>query len=1042
MPQVTIDNLPWLIAAALFLLLIVRDWVKKKLTALLDWIYERTYSRLAGSTLFRRSAVRRYAAAVQRKNESVPIPFLENRPLKMRKIYVPATLETGHNGEHPDAAESIRSVQNAIVLGVPGAGKSMLLRHSILSWADNRMERRRHRPRHIHSREFTEVPILVKLHRLNGNEKDIRQLIVEEFQRNDFPRAEKFVTRSLKEGRLIALLDGLDEVTMTDRARSTQTIKDFIQEFDRCRVIVTCRSAVYQDTLSDALPNVFRISEFDERLIRRFLSHWMDINPQGSVEELMVTLRDTPRLMQLARNPLLLTMIAYLYTDAYQGQGQNLPRTRADFYEEVVDVMLRRWHDEHNHYAAREKRRVLQRLALTAQDIPQYSLDRLTVPEAAVREVTCEVLEDTPLDPKDHEVPLLREILERSGLLLEVDGGERYQFAHLTLQEYLAARQLLNSPTEIVARYRRDPATWRETVRLWCGAANQDCAPVINNVFQLDQCLAFECLADAQHLANETADRVIRHFQESLGTLDDPQVIKAFGTVASDPRPRGKEILRFLADKATKTDESSSRRAAVAALAATNLPAVATTLAGLLGTAEGVRESITSMGDIAVDALGDASGRGCLDAVEPLATIGTPNAARKLADICYDSHSNGRIAVISAWHLAAMIRIPEIEESLRWHAPRINTSTAIDHSGDWFGARFEADQKMRVLANRIGCLLGSNDASGKEAEMACEAKPDSVITIDRRIGIPLATGSAWLPDWSQMNVRYTAASHDLEKLTGNSPGSAIRMRYHRGAHEDHTVPLWELLFMIRHSGRTHPELSAEEAWSILERIISATVNDGASHRAIMLLRLLSPKDRIALIQLQVANTSRALRESWVDASREVTYPQFRYGIHYRIAIALTVLITAAACHRAVLAGTGISPWGPGWLGWTAVGAIVTGWIALIADGALVDEYTLAYRGLAGLLTGPIDLIDGIDAEDRLLGLATTLFAPMTFFFSFLEVMNSFGVFTAALSFILWMALVAALCWRGWRLARIAHAPFREMFDSDRVVDLPYWRPLL
>ena len=92
-----------------------------------------------------------------------------------------------------------------------------------------------------------------------------------------------------------------------------------------------------------------------------------------------------------------------------------------------------------------------------------------------------QVLPKVDLDPSKDAKPLLDEIVKRSGLLLAIDGGERYQFAHLTLQEFFAAEALVNDEQGLLARFRDDPDGWREVVKLWCGLGI-DCTALVRGV--------------------------------------------------------------------------------------------------------------------------------------------------------------------------------------------------------------------------------------------------------------------------------------------------------------------------------------------------------------------------------------------------------------------------------------------------------------------------------------------------------------------------------------------------------------------------------
>ena len=234
--------------------------------------------------------------------------------------------------------------------------------------------------------------------------------------------------------------------------------------------------------------------------------------------------------MQLAGNPLLLTIIAYLYTDT----AFVLPHSRAKFYSEATQVLLEQWHREHNHYEAAKKQAVLRHLALFNQDggVENKSDWRTMKMETVLAEVK-KVLPNLNLTDKDAD-PLLEEIVNRSGLLQKIDGGERYQFAHLTLQEFFAAGALRYDVEGMLTRFKENQDIWREAVKIWCGL-DHDSTNLIRLIFTEDSVMAFECIADAQEVNAELADKIIGHFKSQLGIEGEQgeAINRAFGKSSS-----------------------------------------------------------------------------------------------------------------------------------------------------------------------------------------------------------------------------------------------------------------------------------------------------------------------------------------------------------------------------------------------------------------------------------------------------------------------------------------------------------------------------
>lgn len=697
--------------AFLLIFYLLRDWLSKFFKSVGSWIY----NRLAGSRFFRRIALRHYKKALIGKYEKLHIPFRPDRPLDMHEVYVPLKLEGSTSNEKIDLCSSITDHRKLVVIGPPGSGKSMLLKHIALDYAEDRFIELDNRP----------ILILLELHRLNGNTMSLEQHLVAELARNDFPHAERFISHSLKEGTLMLLFDGLDEVNSSERGRVIQQIKDILDEHRKCRAAITCRTVIYKGEFSETVDKTLEIVEFSDQQIRSFLSSWApDMPADKSIEQLMQTLRDRPRIMALARNPLLLTIIAYLYTDT----TYLLPHSRAEFYRQSTDVLLRQWHQERNRFEARDKRLVLEHLGLFFQDSSnQDQQDRRSMNYQTVLDQVRNVLPGLNLRPEQDACPILNEIVERSGLLLSIDGGERYQFAHLTLQEFFAASELMDDADGIVARFQGDHDTWRETVKLWCGLTG-DSTALIRKVYAEDPITAFECISDAQKVDPILADEIIETFKSRLGVGSDEDVItQAFGTVASDSRPRGASVFKFLEETLIKEEEIARKASAAKALSLTNLPQAAKVLADNYKIPE-ARNSLVHMGDLAVPALRSLAYAGSMDAFDDLHTIGTPQAAQALVPSLW--HRGEAQRARSAWLLAALLPKPNMESTLRNYTFSEGQRRA--DLIDWIWQPFEepTDSALPVIAGRIAYILD---------HAPIETAPEIQLALDPRIVIPLCS---------------------------------------------------------------------------------------------------------------------------------------------------------------------------------------------------------------------------------------------------------------------------------------------------------------
>ncbi len=625
----------------------LKKWLNQSLEAISKWIYK----TFAGTPLFENIALKKYRQALIDKYQKLNIPFRPHRPLEMREIYVSLKAFKASDRSLIEAENAVQQYRRLVVKGAPGSGKSMLLKYLALSYSEGRFKNLSDLP----------VPILLELNRLNEANLTVEKLeqqLVEVCDRHNFPKANRFISQGLKDGRLLLLLDGLDEVSSGVRSSVVRCLKDFLEleNYKKCRVIITCRTAVYHNEFVDNTKETLEIDEFSDQQMRRFLQAWKsEMPPEKSVEQLIQNLRAKPKIMALARNPLLLTIIVYLYTDT----PFVLPHSRAEFYTKATDVLLELRDQERNianQYSGVNKRRVLQHLALYAQDSAnRQQQDRRSLLDSEVWEQVKQVLPSLNLEAKDAN-SIVDEIVKRSGLLLRIDGGQRYYFPHLTLQEYFVAAALTNRQDELIQKWQNAPSDWLEIVKLWCGLPNNSSTDLIAAVYQQDTLTAFECLADAQEVTPEVAQEIIDYFKTQLRT--DESICSAFGSVAADFRPRGKALFDFLVDS---LDNSASQKAAAQALSATNLPQAVEKLVIYYDPNQPhfieVREALIRMGGLAVNQLESLARKGSIEAMDDLVKIAIPEAAEALERLQEDPNLSGKVS----FRLAALLK--ELEDS-------------------------------------------------------------------------------------------------------------------------------------------------------------------------------------------------------------------------------------------------------------------------------------------------------------------------------------------------------------------------------------------
>ena len=257
--------------------------------------------------------------------------------------------------------EAVAESQRAIVLGDPGAGKSTLLQYLALEWVEGKTETL---PLLIELRDYVlaqSANFLDFLHRGRGA---------------DWQFDPQQLHQHLLEQPTIAMFDGLDEVF--DRPTQSTVIDDiirFAQQYPQAKVLVTSRIIGYNpERFQHAGFRQFTIQSLDETEIHEFIDRWYDLAMGSDADKTRLKQRlkdaiaNSKAIQNLADNPLLLTMMAIL------NRRQELPRDRADLYDQASRVLLYHWDVDHKRLqlpmdaiGRREKQEMLRLIAYEMQ---------------------------------------------------------------------------------------------------------------------------------------------------------------------------------------------------------------------------------------------------------------------------------------------------------------------------------------------------------------------------------------------------------------------------------------------------------------------------------------------------------------------------------------------------------------------------------------------------------------------------------------------------------------------------------------------------
>ena len=285
-----------------------------------------------------------------------------------------------------------------------------------------------------------------------------------------------WVDRHMKEGRVLFMLDGLDEVEPT--LRDTYLLPwlvDLCRKYDKCNFLISSRPVGYPPgTLRTLEFAECMLLDFQEPEVNEYTRHWCtavrlarnepadEARREGAKEGMLIveSFKQHPYIPSLARNPLMLSAICLVN---FFESGQ-LPQDRAILYRLCVEGLLHHWDQRRgirSEFGLDEKLRVCRAVALAMQ-----ADDRAEYEVSKVLEIFADILRNPTRAAK-----LMEHIRYRSGLLVERRPG-MFAFAHLTFQEYLAALAVhagnrLGFTPEKLAVGHAD-GRWNEVIALYC----------------------------------------------------------------------------------------------------------------------------------------------------------------------------------------------------------------------------------------------------------------------------------------------------------------------------------------------------------------------------------------------------------------------------------------------------------------------------------------------------------------------------------------------------------------------------------------------
>ena len=323
-----------------------------------------------------------------------------------------------------------------VILGDPGSGKSTLLQYLALKWVEQ---------------QTTEFPLLIELREYALSRASNFLEFLHKGHGVDWQFDQIRLHEQLNEQPTLVMFDGLDEVfdRPTQAAISDDIIR-FAQKYPLARIIITSRIIGYNpERFQHATFRQFTLQPLDETEIHEFIDRWYDLSMGGDPDKVRLKQRlkdaitNSKAIQNLADNPLLLTMMAIL------NRRQELPRDRADLYDQASRVLLYHWDVDHKRLnlpidaiGRREKQDILRAIAYEMQAGKEGLKGNLISADHLIHILTNYLRNEGYSESREKANRLVQQLRERNFILC-YRGADTYGFMHRTFLEYFCAIEIV-----------------------------------------------------------------------------------------------------------------------------------------------------------------------------------------------------------------------------------------------------------------------------------------------------------------------------------------------------------------------------------------------------------------------------------------------------------------------------------------------------------------------------------------------------------------------------------------------------------------------
>lgn len=339
------------------------------------------------------------------------------------------------------------------ILGRPATGKTTFLKYVGLAAL--------YYPKSPYKHDL--IPVFIPMWRFCHGSNGLLEAIAEEFEKSKFPYPQELAIWLLEKGKLLVLIDGLNEAAASQQQISKH-FREFVKTYPQNRYIISSRLVGYQNSLGHFLE--LAMQPWSDLLIQEYIHKWFAIAYKAKdVEtdlgaELDIASKKAQRCWQivqlnpiardLANSPLCLSLLCLLCDRQY-----SFPSHVSGLYEKAIHLVLEEQvlkcqslvHKERNILSTDILEIFLAEIAYKS-----FEMRRIAIPLSEVSDHLQVVLTNCKSSLQRLDIDFAINVLQQMGICkvitLESTSSNdlvvcpSFTFSHITLQEYFTARYI------------------------------------------------------------------------------------------------------------------------------------------------------------------------------------------------------------------------------------------------------------------------------------------------------------------------------------------------------------------------------------------------------------------------------------------------------------------------------------------------------------------------------------------------------------------------------------------------------------------------